>query len=335
MFDISKCDFCGECLEKCQYQNYDKEEGSRQIKALTKGQKAEILSECITCFACNEYCPKGANPFDLISEYQEKWKLIPDSDLILSMLDQMINDVPNEVIWGNLNKPALSLCAYESLLPQDAIKGRLFDDLTVIKGSKYFCWIGLAHIGRQTPIKENAQAFIENLAEVGVKEIIFVHDDCYAMLVKKIRDYNIELPFRPVHIFSYLLDFLKSNQNFVTKINKKIAYQRPCASRYTPEKEWMLDEIFDLIGVERVDRRYDRENALCCGGPLMDIDQGRLNDIQDRNLNDAKEHGADAMVYLCPVCYTFMNEITHNYGMSSIFLTNLCRIALGEEPFPS
>jgi len=48
-------------------------------------------------------------------------------------------------------------------------------------------------------------------------------------------------------------------------VGKKIAYQRPCGSRYTPAKEQMLDELFELIGVERVVREYDREKALCCG----------------------------------------------------------------------
>ena len=46
----------------------------------------------------------------------------------------------------------------------------------------------------------------------------------------------------------------------------KVAYQRPCASRYTPEKDPLVNEIFELIGVERVEPSVrGRINALCCG----------------------------------------------------------------------
>ena len=72
MWDASKCDLCGDCLVKCLYVDYDKEKAVANIKALMEGQEAEIVSKCITCCACSQYCPTGADPFNLIIKAVEK-----------------------------------------------------------------------------------------------------------------------------------------------------------------------------------------------------------------------------------------------------------------------
>jgi len=59
MFDRSKCDLCGDCLVKCLYVNYDRKKAVQEMTALIEDREAEILKECITCVACNEYCTKG------------------------------------------------------------------------------------------------------------------------------------------------------------------------------------------------------------------------------------------------------------------------------------
>ena len=74
-FDLSKCDFSqckGECLVRCPYISYDEEDAKNAIRSLIKGDRHQILKECITCAACNDFCPRGANPWDLIAQRQEE-----------------------------------------------------------------------------------------------------------------------------------------------------------------------------------------------------------------------------------------------------------------------
>ena len=139
------------------------------------------------------------------------------------------------------------------------------------------------------------------------------------------------MPFRPIHIIEYLRDQMKARRGEVRKLNMKIAYQRPCASRYTPEKEPLVDELFQLIGVERVARKYDREDALCCGLPLMFRDGAKAREIQARNLDDAKDAGAEAVTFLCPVCVRGLASGTTEREMDVYMLSDLCRLALGEQ----
>jgi len=340
MFDKSKCNLCGDCFERCPYVDYDKEKAVEQITALTEGKDAEILRGCITCAACNEYCPPVANPFDLICELQEKMGVRPAPSMVYKSTDLAIYGIPDEIIRGDPKKPVLSICVIELYLPGVLLEGQLFDDLTIVKGSKYFAWMGCCHTGQVSLIREHAQAFVDNLAALEAKEIVFLHYDDYAMF-KMVKDFGIKVPFRPVHYFEYLLGYLKEHPGSITKLDRKVAYQRPCAARYAPDVDPLVDEIFELIGVERVEREYDREGnryGLCClalhSPPFEFPKPEKTKKFQDLNLDDAKEHGAEAIVFSCPLCYMALADGTARRNMVPIFFTDLCRMGLGEKRFP-
>ena len=172
---------------------------------------------------------------------------------------------------------------------------------------------------------------VDNLAATGAGEIVCFHEDCYALLAVKAPEYGISVPFRPVHLFEYLLSFLKENEGAVQKLNLRVAYQRPCASRYSGDKDPLLDEIFQRIGVTRVEREYDRRHALCCGSPLLARgDREGALQTGKRNLDDAVAHGAQFLAFLCPMCSQTLRFVCEPYGMARIAVSDLCRMALGE-----
>ena len=335
MFYSEKCDECGNCFMQCQYVDYSQELAIQEIHALKEGNDADILKQCITCMACNEYCIKGANPYDLIVKLHEEKhiRLVPEEKVAL--IERTLTSVPNEIIEGDPDKPALNLCVMEHAYPSNMTEGRLFDGLTQVKGGSYFSRIVYLHTGMESRVREHAQSYIDNLADLNKQEIIFVHDDCYTLAAKKAPEYGITVPFKPVSIIEYMVNYLKKNKDAITRLGKRIAYQRPCIARYSPEKELFLDEFFDLAGVERIDRTYDRREALCCGIGLRETDPERGLKILEKNLNDALDSEAEAMVFSCPSCYCFMSQPCEERGLASIFITDLCRMALGELPFSS
>jgi hypothetical protein len=331
MWDASKCDLCGDCLTKCLYVDYDREKAVSDIKTLMDGKEAEIVNKCITCCACREYCPTGADPLSLIISAVEKAGIFPISE---EELTRTSFEAPTEVIPGDPSKPAISICTMERYISGGALDGQLFQGMTLVKGGDYYCLIGWEHYGKESPIEKYAQRFIDNLASLN-KDIIFLHDDCYAMVHAKVRDYGIEIPFKYMHVFEYLRNYLRDHQSSITRLGKRIAYQQPCASRYTPEKNVFLDEILELIGVERPPRRYERETALCCTAPIIASRLEMAVEFQEKNVRDAIDCGADAMVTLCPVCDRVMRRPTGQLGLTKIYITDLCRIALGEIPWPA
>jgi Fe-S oxidoreductase len=130
-----------------------------------------------------------------------------------------------------------------------------------------------------------------------------------------------------VHIIEYLLDRVKEAEN-VKPLGLRVAYQQPCASRFTPWKDEQLNELFRLIGVERVEREFDRMGALCCGSPMMVRDRDKALEIKERNIDDAVAHGAQAMAYLCPLCVLNLRKVSTGAGLENHHLIELVKQTL-------
>ena len=327
MWNPASCDRCGDCFEECLYLDWDRDKAVHEITNLIEKGESEILTECVTCCGCNEYCEKGANPWDLILERQDATGCLPILPKVPAMFE-MAAASPSSVVKGESGKPAVSLCMVEPL-STNILRGQIFEGLTVIKGGDYFCNIGYLHIGQERPIREGAQRFVDNLTATGEEEVICFHEDCYAMLTGKAPDYGVRVPFRPVHLYEYLLDYLKEHEEKVRKLNLRVAHQAPCASRYSRDKGPLLDEIFDRIGVIRVDRVYDRRHSLCCGAPLLSRgDKEQSMKVGRMNLDDAREHGAQALSFLCPMCNQTLRKVCEAYEMPRHAVSDLCRMAL-------
>jgi Fe-S oxidoreductase len=333
MFHPDKCNLCGECLERCHYLPFDKESGAKEFQKLVQKESVDWLFDCVTCIACNEYCPTNARPFDLILGRMEEAGDFTDPALRAQMAERFKPEGEPRPVEPK--DKAMSICVMQGNMPW-AIQGQLFEGINLLKGKHYFCNVLFAHMGDESIIRERLQTMVDNLAKSGAKEIVFVHDDCYGALKGIAPEYGVEIPFRPVHLFEYLRDYLGAHKDRVRKLNMKVAYQRPCASRYTAEKDHLLDEIFDFIGVERVKRNYDGVNALCCGvevaGPNLKLfPRGKnFEPFRERNVMDAKEHGAEAMVYLCAMCFATINGKVREADMRNYMVSDICRLALGE-----
>lgn len=327
MFIEENCDLCGDCLVLCPYVDYDRDEAISQFKSLVGGGTPGILTECVTCVGCNQFCEKGANPFDLILRRHEETGILNIPGPNLQMFRNLPNS-PSEIVKGEAGKPALSLCSVGDFIP-GLFEGPLFQGLTRLKGGDYFCGVGWVHLGSETPVREGARLVVENLAKTGAEEIIFYHDDCYALMTTMVRDYGIEIPFRPVHIIEFLLAYVRDNRDKVNPLGMRAAYQQPCASRYTAWKDEQLDELFQLIGVGRVEREHDRRFALCCGSPMMPRDRDKAMKIKERNVRDAVEHGAEAMAYLCPLCVLNLRKVSDAAGLENFHLIELVKMATG------
>lgn len=68
--EVQKCFQCGTCTSTCTASRYLGQFNPREIvyKCLQGDKKVfgDYLFRCITCNRCNQYCPQGVNPFDVI-----------------------------------------------------------------------------------------------------------------------------------------------------------------------------------------------------------------------------------------------------------------------------
>lgn len=334
MWDASKCDYCGDCLVKCQFTNYDVDQSVAELELLIEGKKAEILEKCVTCCACNEYCPTNAEPFDLILKSIERNDSFPiEKEIVDTFEDIWTLENPGEITIGDTSKPVLSLCVMDRILKKDVIESQLFDGMGIASGGDYFCRFGYMHIGKESPIRENAEMFLNNLSRLE-REIVFLHDDCFSMVDVMSKNYGLKIHFKYMHILEYMRNYLRDNKSKIKNLDIKVAYQRPCASRYTPEKEKYIDEIFELLGAKRPKRKFEKENALCCSAPITRIDSRLAHNIRALNMDDAVECGADALITLCPMCDKVLTWATAERDLEKILIIDLCKMALGEIELP-
>jgi ferredoxin len=327
MFDVTRCDLCGDCLVRCKYVDYDLDRAVAEVQALIDGKDAPILSSCITCYACNEYCPREARPFDLILERMEQYGSFPATAEHVAGQEGLFS-TSTPVSIEERGPRMLSACVFGKA-SADLLEGRPFEGLPKLKGRHFFCYILFDHLGAGSVTKKHMQGYVDSLAASGAEEIVLFHDDCYSALVDVAPSVGVSVPFRPIHLIEYLRDYVVAHQDEVSPLGLRMAYQRPCASRLSPQKEPALDELLGLIGVERVERRYDREDALCCSGAIAMWDADRAAEIRNRNLEDALAAGAEAMGYLCPVCMQVLAPDAAARGLRNHHLVELVRMSLG------
>jgi Fe-S oxidoreductase len=334
-FDPTICEKCKscDCIMKCQYIDMDLEKAREEHGKLVRGEDSEILTQCVTCYACEEYCPYHNHPFYLIVERQEEKGIHPVPKPIEK--SQVIMMAPKGRIEEKAAaEPVINLCYFPML--KGSIQGKLYEGTSLILGSDIFCNLMFLHFARNSVIKERLPAMMDNIIKYhlnpgGAKEFICYHDECYGTYTSWAPAFGIEVPFKPIHLFDFLYNRLKELKSDIKPLNIKAAYQRPCSSRLCPEMDHFVDDIFELIGVERVEREYDRENALCCGGVLEAQQRFELTEEnQTKNIEDMKASGATHCVFNCPFCFfTLMGKVSEK-GMTPILMSDLCRMALGE-----
>jgi Fe-S oxidoreductase len=333
MFKPELCIECGTCLSSCQYQDITRESAKEQIRTLKNGLPAAVLTGCITCMACNERCAEHARPYDLILACQEQQRVRMIPDEAIAVIEKTLAGQPTTVKQGDPDRPALCLCVMQQALPAGFLDSSLFAGMTTAQGGEFFSRIVYLHTAMESTVRRHARGVIDRLAALGHAEIVFAHADCYTLAACKAPEYGIQVPFRPIHLVEFLLAELRKQHSAIQPLGKAVAWQRPCIDRYTPHIDPLVDELFALIGVQRVERLYDRKNALCCGLGLRSTDPERQKLLQQRNLADCCANKAEALVMLCPGCYAALGGQCAAYGLKTIFLSDVCRMAIGEIPW--
>ncbi len=334
-YDPALCEKCEtvDCLMKCRYIDLGLDQARKERREIMAGEYSRVLDECITCYACEEYCPFDNHPFYLIVERQEQLKRWPvPRPLVKQQLGMMA--MRGRIEPKRVSKPVIDMCFFPMLT--GTVRGRLFEGATHFVGSDIFCNIMWLHFGKNSVIRERLPKVIDNIMEYalrdsGVDEIVCYHDECYGTYTRLAPAYGIEVPFKTVHLFEYLARRLTELKSEIRPLNQVAAYQRPCSNRLIPETQHWVDEIFELIGVERPQREYDRETALCCAMTVKAAQRDELADeLQKKNLDDMEAAGARYCVFNCPACFMEMNKMVAARGMVPILMADLCHMALGE-----
>ena len=114
-FEKNVCATCpsADCLLKCQYMEFEKDEAHEEMMKVVKGEDSRVLHECVTCYACEEYCKRGNHPFYLIGERREEKGIYTAPRPITNQWVNMTKMQGKQMV-GEVKDKALSAC----LLPE-------------------------------------------------------------------------------------------------------------------------------------------------------------------------------------------------------------------------
>lgn len=333
-YDPRVCRTCStiDCLTGCQYMVFDLEAARREKDKILAGEDSRVLSDCATCYACEERCPNHNHPFYQIVALQEKRGFLPVPTPITKQQEIMMQP-RGTMVPARVSKPVIDMCFFPMLA--GSVRGKLYENASVIVGSDIFCNIMWLHFGKTSVIRERLPRMIDNiwngyLKDSGVDEIVCYHDECYGTFTQLAPAFGIDVPFKCVHLFEYLAGRLAALADQVRPLNIKVAYQRPCSNRLAPQTQHWVDDIFNRIGAQRVRRAYDGDKALCCGQVLRAQQKDDLaDDVQNRNLDDMVNAGATHCVFNCPACMITLAEAVAERGLTPILMSDLCQMAVG------
>jgi len=151
---------------------------------------------------------------------------------------------------------------------------------------------------------------------------------------------KLEANFKPTHLLEWLIKVVKANYKDVKKLGLNCAVSLPCSCRCGPDRHIWIEELFDLLGVSLVERKYDRRNQICCGavtglggGASEDLAENQRfsQEIRDKNIADAKYYGADHLMFLCPFCYAALAKDDKAADIMPVMAADLVRMALYDE----
>lgn len=103
-----------------------------------------------------------------------------------------------------------------------------------------------------------------------------------------------------------------------------------------PEDPTSIDSLVRITGAEVIDYRTRK---MCCGGPILPVDEDKALSMAKQKLDDVSKMRADLICLVCPFCAVMYDsnqkgieaKFETSYNIPVLYLTQLLGIAMGFE----
>jgi len=356
-FHPEKCVLCGECLHRCPVMSLPIDLAKKEVKRLSGGEKTKYaLDKCTSCFACNFFCPEGANPAQrIIDIWHEKSAregipvrakyFIPDNPLNFrtyvlermpadekALVESWADETPcEEVFYPGCNVITVPYITQTKLLEGLAIRG----SLSLCCGETYY------RTG-QYEMVEKAAARLSAWAErLRIKKMIVPCTAGMNMLRNVLPRFGLNLDIEIRHMLPWLLGRIESGEvKITTPLDLTVTIQESCYAKMFGEEFMDVPRrLLEKMGATVIEEELSRERALCCGigGGFSHASSYHPRDITKatiRSLRQASKTGARAIAVYCAGCLQMLSvgQIVYPNRLPVYHLLELLQIATGEEP---
>jgi len=293
---------------------------------------ADAAYDCTLCGRCHAVCPVYIQTHDLWIAQRRQLAQAHMAPLAISLLAERLRESGNIVgrpaeertAWLNNmtmlpqveGQPEVILYTgcLSSLYPQAfGLSQSLLSLLTLagipvaLLGEKEVCCgYPLYASGLEAEAIALARHNLLVMKATGARTVVTPCPSCYHTLSECYpRWLGSEMDLRVMHGTEYLDQVVASIQPHLGPVPMRVTYHDPCDLGRLSGIYEIPRRLLQLIpGLELIEMRENREQALCCGGggDVEMVNEGLSHAIADQRFAQALETGAEAIVTACPQC---------------------------------
>lgn len=323
-FDRESCDLCGECLARCRYLGLSLPEAREEMRRLVEGLPTRVVHRrCISCYACDAFCPRGCRPYELIiSAWHRRYRerglpvraayLMPASrpnfrtDLVQTMsprerelLRRWRETSPEGelVLYPGCNALALPHLLDAPFLREVVVSG----DFDLCCGEMYF------RMGLFDVVQETAEKLTAYYRGRSIGTMLFVCPAGLNMFRNVLPGlFGARFDFRTMYLGEYLWQKVESGElSIKKKLGRRVAVHDSCHGRILGEEvQGSARRLYTAMGLDLVELSADPGEGLCCG-MAAGCNRYRPEDMYRAavmELREAARTGADELAVYCGGC---------------------------------
>lgn len=346
------CQECGQCLVNCRYIDYAEEDAIREIKNINQGNTSGILKNCISCYACNIFCPNDAHPYErILFGMKERYDneglpkrasyLLPGKrpnfreDLKYDQIEKTLHqkwdiDTPpaKTVLYPGCNLLSMPLLATGTIFEKLPVWGRW--DLCC--GEMYF----------RTGLLDKAQDTSNKLTRFynnkDIEEMVFTCPACYNMFTTVLPEqFGATFDFKTTFFTDWFFQAIEQGTFEIKQtLTGSAVIHDSCHGRILGNSFMEKQrQLLERLGLEVNETPLNKNNGLCCG---MAAGAKRFSVI-DLIKNSMKQlimldrsKGDQTAIY-CTGCLLMLSTVRpiKPFGKKMLHFLEYIRKALGED----
>lgn len=360
---VEKCKACGKCLEQCRirpftgYGDGDPEKlRQTQIDFLKGGDFSQTIYDmafsCICCHYCSQVCEEGLDPsflgiitrIELVNRGQSapppySFALPGEHFNYFSILSALLFN-PSQTRWLSRvpDSPEHADVVYFPGCGLHVSPDRMFASLDVLDrmglnhvalgGIDHCCGIPYMVAGQGAECGERRDMLVDSISAFTPETAVLICPGCTMRLAGRFTPLS-ELPFRPVHLTTFLAENL-DRLKFEKSIDKTVAIHDPCKlGRGLGEFEGARKVLGAIPGLRIVEMEHFGKDTLCCSGSASMSTPQAAKELGLVVMEEARAAGADLLVDMCIGCNRAFSGLAKDYPFETVSFVTLVGRAMG------
>jgi Fe-S oxidoreductase len=288
-----------------------------------------VLRQCVSCYACDAFCPEDAGPYQLILE---KWSRRYDRDGLPVRASYMLpyqypnyrTDLVAEMgprerellaAWkrtpaqGEVLYPGCNLLTVPSLTDLGVLAA-----LPVSGDWSLCCGEPLYRLGAFEVMEKIAAALTEYYAGKKITKMVFACPACLNMFRNVLPGrFGARFDFECEYLASWLLRRLADGRIRVSRrLQRAVTIHDSCHGRILGDEIMeQTRELYRQLGLSLINMKHHHGDGICCGlaaGCNRQMPQDMVR-VGRRELREGVETGAGEMAIYCTGCYLTLGMI--------------------------